>query len=79
MIETQDLIKKELTEEATATIIVSVPGAGKHIFTGIRHFHVFVEDEATPEKFGVKEICSINEDFEIAVHKLVLRRLIELL
>lgn len=60
------------------TIAVNIPGQGQFIFKGMKHFHLFIEEEIHTDKFGVKEIYLLNQEFERAVHNLVLRRLIDL-
>ena len=78
-IKTTELLKQELPEDHEGvTIAVNMPGIGQHIFTGIRHFHIVIEEEVEPEVFGVKEIFCVNEEFQSAVHGIVLRRLMDI-
>ena len=79
LIKTQELVKKELpNNDSEITIAVNVPGQGQFIFKGMKHFHLFIEEEIHTDKFGVQEIYLLNQEFERAVHGLSLRRLIDL-
>lgn len=79
LIKTQELVKKELpNNDSEITIAVNIPGQGQYVFSGVKHFQIFIEEEVKKDVFGVKELFCGNEEFAKATHRVALRRLSDL-